>query len=65
MENLSEVNNFNEDPVFYCSHCLSLKVRQVNGVEFCDKCSSTDIETSSIEDWEKKYMEKYGHKFVE
>lgn len=62
--NLSQ-EEYNKEPVYYCSHCLSLKIRDVNGVEFCDDCNSTDIETSSISDWEEKYDKQYGHKFIQ
>nr|DAM02247.1 MAG TPA: Rubrerythrin, rubrerythrin, peroxidase, peroxide, oxidized [Caudoviricetes sp.] len=65
MENSNCVQDFNEEPVFYCSHCLSLSVRRVEDSDFCDKCGCTEIESSSIEDWESKYTEKYGHKYIE
>ena len=57
--------SFNEEPVYYCAHCLSLKIREVNGLEFCDNCNSTDIETSSLQEWEEKYEQQYGHKFIQ
>lgn len=59
---------YNEEPVFYCNHCLSLKVRHVVGMEdseYCDECGSTDIAQASIEEWEKLYEKKYGHKLLE
>nr|DAX25558.1 MAG TPA: DNA-directed RNA polymerase III subunit [Crassvirales sp.] len=34
-------------------------------MEFCDNCSSTDIMTSSISEWEELYEFKYGHKFIQ
>lgn len=33
--------------------------------EYCDDCGSTDIATSHIEEWEKLYINKYGHSFLE
>ena len=56
---------FNNEPVYYCAHCLSLKIKEVNGMEFCDNCSSTDIMTSSISECEELYEFKYGHKFIQ
>ena len=58
---------YNSEPVHYCSRCLSLKIMSVIGVEgldYCDDCGSTQIQQSSIEDWEKKYEGKYGFKYL-
>ena len=63
-----EKQNYNEEPVFYCKSCLSLKIRSVPNMEdseFCDECSSTDIGQCSIEEWEKMYTERYGHRYLE
>lgn len=65
MENSLEDHNFNEEPVFFCASCLSLAVREVNGRDFCDECGNTDIVTSTIEEWERLYEEKYGHKYIQ
>ena len=59
---------YNSEPVLYCKHCLSLSVRSVPGMEdsdYCDVCSGTDIGECSIEEWEKMYQERYGHKYIE
>lgn len=60
--------NYNEEPVYYCKHCLSLKVRHISSMrdsEYCDECGSTDIQQASIEEWEKLYQSKYGHKLLD
>lgn len=65
---MEEKQNYNEDPVFYCKSCLSLKIRSVPNMEdseFCDECSSTDVGQCSIEEWEKLYIERYGHRYLE
>ena len=65
---MEEKQNYNEEPVFYCKSCLSLKIRSVPNMEdseFCDECSSTDIGQCSIEEWEKMYLERYGHRYLE
>lgn len=66
---IQQINNLNnEEPVFYCKHCLSLKVRNVPGMEdsdYCDECGSTNIEQTSIHEWEKLYKQKYGHSYLE
>lgn len=61
-------NNYNDDKVFYCKQCLSLKVRHIPSIEnseYCDECGSTDIETCSIEEWESYYKNKYGYNYLE
>ena len=58
--------DFNEEPVMYCKHCLSLRILDLGDAdtEYCDECGSTDIEQSSIEDWEVLYRSIYGKKFL-
>lgn len=59
---------YNKEPVFYCKHCLSLKVRHVIGMEdseYCDDCGSTDIAECPIEEWESIYRNKFGHDYLE
>lgn len=70
MKNSKEDNplDYNDEPVLYCKHCLSLKIRNIPIMEdsdYCDDCGSTDIEKASIEEWEILYNNKYGHKFLE
>jgi len=58
---------YDKIPVYYCTECLSLKIRtlgDIPGNEYCDECGSTDIDTIDIFNWEKRYRHKYGHKFV-
>lgn len=57
-------NDFNSEPVVYCSHCLSLKIMKLDdNVDFCDNCGSTDTETTDIESWKRLYENKYGKPF--
>lgn len=71
MSNLNtedQVSDYNNIPVLYCKHCLSIRVRDIPMMEnsdFCDKCGSTDIEETSIENWEELYKSRYGHKYLE
>ena len=60
--------DYNQEPVFFCKNCLSLKIRNVVGLEnsdYCDECGSTEIGQASIEDWQEMYKSKYGHYFLE
>lgn len=56
---------YNNEPIHYCRHCLSLRILNLGEYAYCDKCGSTEIEETSIDNWEKLYMDKYGHKFIE
>lgn len=60
-------SKYNEEPVFYCTHCLSLKVRRIPIIEdgYCEDCNSTSIEHTSIFEWEKLYEGKFKHKYLE
>lgn len=61
-------NPYNDEPVFYCKSCLSLKIKTIpmmSGFDYCDKCGSTNIGETSIQEWEKLYIEKYGHSQLE
>ena len=59
MEDLKDLTteDYNNEPVYYCRHCLSLKIKVVGGYDFCDECGSTNITTAHIEDCEKLYEE--------
>lgn len=62
-ENLHN-EDYNEEPVVYCRHCLSLKVMALNdNMDYCDICGCTDIDSTDIVSWEKMYEEKYGKPF--
>lgn len=59
--------DYNAEPVFYCKHCLSLRIRDagLSDLLFCDKCGSADILSTDIGTWENIYKEKYGFKFLD
>ena len=62
--NITNQINYNDDPVFYCKHCLSLAIKFVGNVEYCEECGGTEIEQTDIHTWDKKYEEKYGVKYL-
>lgn len=61
------IKDFDDEPITYCSKCYSLKIKYEDsiGMDSCGDCGCTDFITSSVEDWEKLYEKRYGHKFVE
>lgn len=62
MEN-NEIS-YNEEPVFYCKSCLSLRIIYSDEINYCDNCGSADIGKTDIETWKKMYRDKYGEDFV-
>jgi hypothetical protein len=45
---------YNNEPVYYCKQCLSLKIRDVEHIdnsEYCDDCGYTDIGETTIDKW--------------
>lgn len=62
MDNTSK-EEYNKEPVYYCKDCLSLRIKTVplvSGLDYCDSCSSTQIEQTTIEEWQRLYKERYG-----
>lgn len=63
---LRDINEYNKEPVHYCKHCLSLKIRVLGeDTDFCDNCGSTDTEITDITSWEIMYENQYGKKFLD
>ena len=67
MSNQVKQDDYDSEPVRYCARCYSLKVKYEEALdaECCAECGSTDIQESLIEDWEKKYVRRYGRKFTQ
>lgn len=56
--------DYNDIPVHYCRHCLSLRIVDAGGFDYCDDCGSTDIHTDHIDVWEKIYELRNFQKFL-
>lgn len=59
--------HYNKIPVHYCADCLSLAVIRVAGTDdmcYCDECGCTNIEETSIEEWETLYKNKHGFAYL-
>lgn len=54
----------NAVPVVYCADCLSLKILAVDGIDYCEKCGSTNTKEANIFDWEKMYAAKYAGSYL-
>lgn len=59
---------FNQEPVFYCKHCLSLKIKSVpsmKDLDYCDECGATAIAQTNIRTWEQMYKDKHGFNYLD
>lgn len=67
MSKQKKTKDYDEEPVTYCAKCYSLKIvhEDTVGVDCCRECGCSDLLTSSIEEWEKLYERRYGHKYME
>jgi hypothetical protein len=56
-----------EDNVFYCEHCLSLKIIMIPKTIncYCGECGNTDIVETEINLWEELYIEEYGRRHLD
>lgn len=69
-ESLIGVEEYNDEPVFYCSSCHSLRILVDDRLadeswdgSYCAECGCTDISSCSIEEWLEKDAEI--HRFIE
>jgi len=60
-----EDSKYNEEPVYYCADCLSLKIVEEQGVTFCAECGSGQCNCDYIDVWRKKYREMYGFDYLD
>ena len=66
MNNERNPNDYDSEPVKYCARCYSLKVKYEDAIdsECCAECGSSDIVEDSVYVWERKFEQRYGHKFI-
>ena len=68
LENSEREINYNDDDVWYCSSCLSLKIVNLGEDElvpcYCASCGSTDVTTSHVDDWDRMYKKRYGKNYI-
>lgn len=60
-------DNYDDEPVVYCANCYSLKIvyEEAIDADCCMECGCCDILSTTIDEWEKLYERKYGHKYLE
>lgn len=67
MSKQDKIREYDSEPVTYCSRCYSLSIVHEDAIDAdcCKECGCSDLKTSSVEEWEKLFEGRYGHKFVE
>lgn len=64
MSKESKKKQYNDEPVFCCKRCLSLNIKTVDGMDYCDDCGSTDLDYIHIDVWESIYEDMHGEKYI-
>jgi len=73
---ITKQQDYNNVPICTCKVCLGIKIKTVEldtpnpedgstSVSYCANCTSTELEDMHITEWEDKYVEKYGKKFLD
>lgn len=67
MDNQARHEDYDSEPIAYCARCYSLKVKHDDTLDMdcCAECGSTDIQEAPVEEWERKYERRYGHKLTQ
>ena len=55
-------SEYNKEPVFFCTNCLSLKIKAGDLVDFCCDCGSTEIQCASLETYDTLHEARFGKK---
>lgn len=66
MSNQDKIEEYDSEPVVYCARCYSLKIKHEDAIDSdcCMECGCSDILSTSIQDWERMYENRYRKKFV-
>lgn len=66
MAHQEKLQEYDEEPIKYCTRCYSLKIGYEDAIdtEYCMECGCSDIAETSIYNWENMYENRYGHKFI-
>lgn len=60
-------DDYNDDPVLYCSKCYSLKIKHedITDTDCCMECGCTEVKETDIDTWESLYAKRFGHRFAQ
>lgn len=56
----SKKNKYDDEPVFFCKDCGSLRIVSIEGIDFCDTCKKDNIAVAKdIETYQEIYEKRY------
>lgn len=56
---------YDDEEVYYCKDCLSLRIVNDAEIDYCEECGSTSIGQCSIMEWEDLYRERYNKNYID
>lgn len=58
--------DYDKVSVIYCSHCLSLAVKEEEGYDICQQCKNDEFDLADdIHVWENRFVRRYGVKYLD
>lgn len=57
-------SKYDNEPVYFCRHCLSLDIRAMDDYDYCNHCGSMSVDKTDLERWEELYQLRYGKKLI-
>jgi hypothetical protein len=66
MSDQEKLKEYDLEPVVFCTRCYSLRIVYEPAIDAdcCGDCGCSDTAETTIENWEKLYEKRYGHKYV-
>ena len=57
---------YNDDPIWYCTNCLNITIKRLKDTQYdyCGSCGCTDLSAAHVYEWEEKYIEFYGERYL-
>jgi hypothetical protein len=65
--NKKRPKSYDDDPVYYCTRCLSLKIKpipDIKGENYCCDCGTTLVSKTTIDKWKEMYRNRYGKDYI-
>ncbi len=66
MSEQTQNNDYDSEPVVYCTKCYSLKIKYDESIDsdYCAECGCLETNEIPFEEWEALYESRYGHKYT-
>mgnify|MGYP007032335775 CR=1 FL=1 len=66
MSEQEKINDYDSEPIAFCAKCFSPKIIHEASIDidYCGDCGCSSIKEATVEEWDRLYEKKYGHKYV-